>query len=271
MKNFANQLKTKVRNVFGRSDSMQSGDFPVALWRRLKQQDMRNLAQYIPELNSQYGQDLFVLCCALNIPEMPRVFVEAGAADGIQWSNTRILESECGWSGVLVEPCRGFEESLRGNRSSQIDTRCLVPRGGPQILFREVRPPSTRFPISSPELSCIDNLSPADWASNVRANNSITYKVDTVDFNQLKSEHCLPDRIGYLSLDTEGSELQILQSIDWSQCEIDVLTVEHGNRKTKSDLRKFMNDKGYQPVLEDVSQCDFWFVRRSLLASLYFV
>lgn len=251
---------------------IQSGDFPVALWRRLRREDMQDLAKYIPELSAQYGQDFFTLCCALSIPEMPHIFIEAGASDGVQWSNTRILEAQCGWRGLLVEPCRSFENLLRENRLSPVDTRCLAPTGGQKILFREVNLSNTKFPISSPELSCIDQLQPKDWASSVRSNNSITYPVDTVDFNELMKYHQLPSRIGYLSLDTEGSELDILSSIDFTRWTIDVLTVEHNQRIVDMrSLRKLMNQKGYECVLEDCSQADFWFVRRSLLDHLYFV
>jgi hypothetical protein len=252
-------------------NSLQNGDFPVALWRRLNKEDKRRLAKYIPDLNSQFGQDFFLLCCALAIPEIPHIFIEAGAADGIQWSNTKTLEAICGWSGLLVEPCKSYLNILKHNRSSPVDTRCLAPTSGQKMLFREVGPSCPDFPYSSPELSCIDETQPTDWASKTRTNNSITYDVESVDFNQLMITHALPNHIGYLSLDTEGSEMQILSSIDFSRWAIDVITVEHNYRSSDmNNIKALMQEQGYIVVLENQSQCDFWFVRRELLNNLYF-
>jgi hypothetical protein len=252
-------------------NGFKSGDFPVALWRRLKLEDKKAVANHIPDLHSQFGQDFFVLCCALVHPDIPHVFVEAGAADGIQWSNTKVLESIFGWRGLLVEPCKAYEKPLQNNRISLVDTRCLAPISGQKVLFREVNPASLEFPNSSPELSCIDLLKPNDWASNARSNNSITYEVETVGFDQLMASYSLPNHIGYLSLDTEGSEMQILSSIDFSRYTIDIVTVEHNFRSSDmAMIKSFMEARGFKAVLEDYSHYDFWFVRRPLLDRLYF-
>ena len=84
--------------------------------------------------------------------------------------------------------------------------------------------------------------------------------------------HALPNHIGYLSLDTEGSEMQILSSIDFSRWTIDVITVEHNYRTSDmNNIKALMQEQGYIVVLENQSQCDFWLVRRELLNNLYFV
>ena len=52
---------------------------------------------------SQYCQDIF----ALSKPPMTSgFFVEFGATDGVQWSNTWLLEKRFGWRGILAEPAR---------------------------------------------------------------------------------------------------------------------------------------------------------------------
>jgi FkbM family methyltransferase len=265
------EIRKKEAPAPSKLNGLQSGDFPLALWRRLRKEDKRLLATYIPDLNSQFGQDFFVLCCLLVAPDIPHFFIEAGAADGIQWSNTKILEAICGWRGILVEPCKAYETLLHNNRTSTVDTRCLASVSGNKVLFREVSPACLEFPYSSPELSCVDQLMPDDWASNARSNNSITYEVETVSFDHLMSTHASPYHIGYLSLDTEGSEMQILSSIDFSRYVIDIVTVEHNFRvHDMRQIKAFMEEKGFMVVLEDLSHCDFWFVRRPLIDKLYF-
>ncbi|ABB36240.1 conserved hypothetical protein [Synechococcus sp. CC9605] len=54
--------------------------------------------------NSQIGADLICLH-QLNYKENG-YFVEFGAYDGIDHSNTLLLESEFNWTGLLVEPCK---------------------------------------------------------------------------------------------------------------------------------------------------------------------
>lgn len=48
----------------------------------------------------------FAVCSELSAG--PGTFFEAGAHDGITQSNTQLLQSELGWSGILVEPSRQF-------------------------------------------------------------------------------------------------------------------------------------------------------------------
>jgi len=63
--------------------------------------------------------------------------------------------------------------------------------------------------------------------------------------------------VDYLSLDVEGPEIEILQTIDWTRLHIDVMTVEYrvyGGKKIGIDqratlkklknLRRFFNDTG---------------------------
>ena len=241
------------------------------LWQRLSKEHQIALAPSLPYLHSQYSQDFFVLCCQL-AANIPRVFVEAGATDGLQWSNTFVLEKHHNWSGVLVEPCRSYAEVLPLNRSSRVDLRCLTSSNLSSVMFREVCSSTSEFPLSSPELSCIDESQPSDWASEIRSNNFIKYSVNTVCFNALMVDQCMPSHIGYLSLDTEGTELKILSEIDFSKYTIDVLTVEHNFRPDDmSSLRALMSTSGYSLVLDHLSMGDYWFVRNAIRDQLYFV
>jgi hypothetical protein len=52
-------------------------------------------------------------------------FVEAGALDGIQGSNTLLLERDYGWTGICVEPDRGLFAELARNRACVCENACL--------------------------------------------------------------------------------------------------------------------------------------------------
>jgi hypothetical protein len=56
--------------------------------------------------------------------------------------------------------------------------------------------------------------------------------------------------INFLSLDIEGPELQVLESIDWKRIRIDIMTIEiHGDMKKLNDSRELMQRiGGYREV-----------------------
>jgi FkbM family methyltransferase len=62
------------------------------------------------------------------LPERAGVFVEAGAHDGFDQSNTYWLERFRGWTGVLIEPVPHlYERARRERRGSQVFNCALVP------------------------------------------------------------------------------------------------------------------------------------------------
>jgi hypothetical protein len=70
-------------------------------------------------------------------------------------------------------------------------------------------------------------------------------KVPCYTVGQLVAEHRLGP-IDYLSIDTEGGELAILQSIDFGAIDINLITVEDNYADTS--LRNFMRGAGFDMV-----------------------
>src|SRR5262249_2921713 len=64
-------------------------------------------------------------------------FVEIGAANGLDLSNTAILERDFQWKGILVEPAKCWHAALRTNRSVAIDHRCVWSHTGATLDFKE--------------------------------------------------------------------------------------------------------------------------------------
>lgn len=201
--------------------------------------------------HSQILQDLYVLYkCGL---KEGGFFVEFGATDGMVRSNTLLLERELGWSGVLAEPFPVWHEALRRNRTSAIDTRCVWKTSGETREF---------LGSHSQELATIAAFAHDDQHAAERTANADRLLLPTVSLNDLLKEHGAPSNIDYISIDTEGSELDILSAFDFDQYTVDVFTVEHNfHPQRRAAIHELMVSRGYQRELEQFSSFDDWYVR----------
>lgn len=195
---------------------------------------------------SQMLQDLFVL----DQFDFKRegYFIEFGAADGRALSNTYILEKEFAWTGIVAEPSKGWHKKLAENRNCNIDKRCVWSNSGEQLEFSEV---------SANELSTITKFKESD---NHNRKSYKNYFVESISLNDLLKYHNAPNKIDYLSIDTEGSELEILQSFDFSRYQIEIITVEHNYTNQREKIYTFLESKGYKRVFKELSQFDDWYI-----------
>ena len=198
---------------------------------------------------SQILQDLFVLYELQG--KRNGYFVEFGATNGIDCSNSFVLEKHYGWSGILAEPGKVWHAQLRANRKNAIDTRCVWNETGHRLEFNEVH---------EPELSTINTYSHTDRYRESRARGS-KYEVETVTLNELLRAHGAPSHIDYLSIDTEGSEYDILSNFDFVKYDIRVITCEHNYTEAREKIFKLLSAKGYVRKFELFSQVDDWYVR----------
>lgn len=258
----------KIKSSLFRLAKWLSGPLPIALespqrLAELRAAETRLLwqAQLIehepsPETlpRSQLGQD----CFALSVSGFVRkgYFVEFGAANGVSHSNTLLLERSFGWSGILAEPAKIWHEDLRENRRCIVDTRCVWALSGQQLPFIEAADAS---------LSTISDYVDADGHREQRRD-SVTYPVDTVSLNDLLDEHSAPKRIDYLSLDTEGTEFEILRTFNFDRYDVRAITVEHAYNPSRRDrVYELMLSRNFTRVYADISLWDDWYVNRAAL------
>lgn len=205
---------------------------------------------------SQLGQDMF----ALIVSEFKSngFFVEFGATDGIGLSNTYILEKKYGWQGILAEPATHWHKKLAQNRRVSISNRAVFATSGDSVAFRETQ---------DPEISTIGSFSDRDkhWKARRKYKE---YSVETVSLEDLLVEHNCPNLVDFLSIDTEGSEYQILEAFDFSKFVFRAVCIEHNYSEEGSRILSLMEENGYIQVLADCSDFDFWFVHESVAATL---
>ena len=204
---------------------------------------------------SQLGQDLFVLS-ELGFKENG-FFVEFGATNGVDLSNTHILEKKFNWDGVLAEPAHIWHSALKKNRSTAIETDCVWHSTGKRILFNEVN-----NSIHDGELSTIDRFTNMDGHAKSRNSASNKYEVETIFLEDMLEKHNAPKEIDYLSIDTEGSEFEILNSFNFDKYKIKVITCEHNFTPIRQQIYSLLSKKGYERKYSDFSMFDDWYVKR---------
>lgn len=180
-------------------------------------------------------------------------YLEAGAHDGVGDSNTYALELAGGWSGLCVEPSSAFN-GLSKSRSCKVDNRCLWNKDNEWITFREVQGEAI-------ELSGILSTFRDFHDRATRPYKDLQRR--TVSLTTLLRQHSCPSVIQFFCLDTEGSELEILEAHDFDAFRFEFMIVEHNNVLQKRDaIRELLASKDM--VLLEVEGIDDYFVRRGL-------
>ena len=77
------------------------------------------------------------------------------------------------------------------------------------------------------QLSTIKKLSDKDIHSAERLKSNSTYQVNTISPNDPLIKYNAPKKIDYLTIDTQGSEFDILNTLNFDEYSFQVITCEH--------------------------------------------
>lgn len=201
--------------------------------------------QAVTSSTSQNGQDLFALCA--NNFVTGGFFVEVGAANGKDLSNTWLLETKFNWNGVLVEPNSTFLKELYKNRSRQVIVeKAAWSRSGESLEFLEAN-----------ELSTLSGFEKQDSLDRTILR---TYPVTTITLTAVLDKYESPKIVNFLSVDTEGTEVEVLKGIDWFRYRFNAIVVEHNFTAAREEINQFLEARGYLQVHSNLSGQDSWFV-----------
>ncbi len=201
---------------------------------------------------SQIKQDIFVY---LNSRKKRNgFFVEFGACDGIALSNSYMLEEKFSWTGILVEPSVFWFNKLKGNRPlSHIENAGVWSKTGEALVFNQTE---------ESYLSTIDQYTNRDSLSD-RRQKGIKYEVRTISLFDLLRKYNAPQTIDYLSIDTEGSEFDILAAFfkqNNNFYSINIVTCEHNYTADRERIYALMVANGYERVGTDFSAHDDFYI-----------
>ena len=184
---------------------------------------------------SQIGQDLKVLDHFNQ--KKNGYFIEVGANDGIDLSNTYLLEKDYNWKGICIEPVPSIFKELKKNRKS-------------------INIPFAVYNVNNK----LVNITEAGGLSGIREDIDV-YKyilknkdvqVKTKTLTKIMEENHSPKHVDYLSIDTEGSELKILEGIDFNKYSFGYINIEHnGVEPRRTKMRNVLLKHGYKYVGEN--------------------
>jgi len=229
-----------------RESSATARDFNLI--QRLEPEVSIELLKYFPLSKSQLRQDLFAI--SHHNFKKNGYYVEFGATNGVDLSNTYFLEKHFGWEGILAEPGTVWHNDLRRNRKCNIETRCVWKDSASILTFNET---------TTAEFSTINKYTNLDSNSDIRKSGK-KYNVETISLNDLLEKFDSPGRIDYLSIDTEGSEYEILSELNFSKYTFGVITCEHNYTDNRGKIYALLSRNGYKRVWEDISLFDDWYV-----------
>lgn len=227
------------------SNSKHDVEFLLKLLEKYDSQIIKNFRKS----KAQLRQDLFVLS-EVNFKENG-YFVEFGATNGFDLSNTYLLETEFGWQGILAEPAKLWHSDLMKNRNCHIDTNCVWTESDSVLTFKEV---------DVAELSTIEAYNAVDSHQKDRESGK-NYEVNTISLEDLLKKYNAPKFVDYLSIDTEGSEFEILSSFDFTKYQFKVITCEHNFTQAREKIYTLLTSNGYVRKFEDLSKFDDWYVK----------
>ena len=184
---------------------------------------------------SQLGQDLEVLNVYNN--KSNGFFIEVGASDGIELSNTYLLETKYNWRGICCEPIPAKFEKLVINRPKATCIKDAVYSTSGLTLT---------FDISN-YYSLLSGISEhIDAHKKSVDQNKQTINVQTISLLDVLDKANAPSFIEYMSLDTEGSEFEILKNFDFSKYTFGLIDVEHNYiEPRRSQIKNLLLANGY--------------------------
>jgi len=231
-----------------RQQAHKEGSYDLRFLMALPDQAHTELLKYLSNSKSQLRQDLLVLY--LENFKRKGFFVEFGATNGIDLSNTYLLETEFGWDGILAEPAICWQHELKLNRKAHIEERCVWSSSGRHIEFNETAIPA----LSTMSTHSYSDLHGADRRKGKK------YIVQTISINDLLKEFKAPRHIDYLSIDTEGSEFEILSSLDFERYSFGVITCEHNFTPMREKIHALLKSHGYSRIFTEISEFDDWYI-----------
>jgi FkbM family methyltransferase len=139
-------------------------------------------------------------------------YIECGANDGVNQSNTWYFEKSLGWRGVLIEPNNEIFKELKNNRSSRNFFKNVA------LVSGDLKKKNEKLYLSKNNLE--------SKLTNIYT--SASQEVITDTLTNILQEYKV-NKINFFSLDVEGYEVEVLKGLNLNIFDIDYILIETNN------------------------------------------
>ena len=200
---------------------------------------------------SQIGQDL-ILDQQIFKGKSNGVFVEVGALDGFGASNTWFFEMERNWTGLLIEPNPvEFNKRNQHPRPNSIFENCAISDVEMDINFLSIEGPCNVLSgimefYNTQHLERINRE--LEMYSNHPEGHELYSRKEQIPMKAVRLQTLFDKhnitKIDFISIDVEGAELQVLNSINFDKVDISLFMIENNYGLEKET--EFLSSKGYK-------------------------
>lgn len=167
--------------------------------------------------------------------------IEIGSVDGISYSNTYHFE-KIGWNCLCVEPVISSYNKLKQNRKNTLNY-AISDKNCDNEDFNLITIDNVEQPHSAISGLVLDEKLLNDLKRHYNLKKE-TVKVSTRRLDWCIDNHFKYDTIDFISIDTEGSELDVLKSFDVNSYNITLLIIE--NNYNDSLVENYLNENGWK-------------------------
>jgi FkbM family methyltransferase len=188
-------------------------------------------------------------------------FVELGANDGVTQSNTYYFEKYRGWSGVLIEPVPNKYLNCINNRSKKTKVFCNACTSFDykekfvEIIYSNLMSVSVNLET---DIDIVRHIELSKMHLD-KSESTFTFGAIARPLNQILIDANAPTKIDFLSLDVEGSEIEVLKGVNYSTFFFNFMCIEARNIYK---IESFLKNKGYS-LIDQLSDKDYLFKRIS--------
>ena len=163
-------------------------------------------------------------------------FIEIGAFDGVEGSNCFHFEKFLDWKGIAIEASPTQFDKLKKNRKCKLINKAI------STTVKEVE--FIDIVEGFKQMSGINDINYTVNFNRAKKNEKTKFNKEilkTSTFSDIISDNI---NIDYLSIDIEGSEFEILKTIDFERYNIKVISVEN-NLPKEQNFKEFFINKNF--------------------------
>jgi FkbM family methyltransferase len=202
----------------------------------------------MPTWMSGQGQDWWVWYNHARFLKRRGTYVDLAANDAIWRSNTYVFDACLGWRGLLIEPNAKHYGRIAAERKGELIQTCISNqtdsnvsfvlggwRDGSSRIVQEIQlrdqphEALNRLRAGEPPPSGTRQHTGNASIGRMRPRQRRSPAVQSIRCRTLASvlSDARVNHVDFLSLDVEGSEIEVLSSVDWTAAQIDIIISEN--------------------------------------------